>query len=167
MAVKAENEHLRWLQLAGCLSRPPVRVRLLSDFINSNIPHHLFEAASSCRLHHSPTHSPAVHFTSADTSPASISSHLNYLWMILAPHIHLRLCYFLPPSGEADEGHPPLPLPWMARGRHPSRGERHDRHHCFGAATAAAVWEPPHRRTLQVSVPNLTKSHTQLHDTGY
>lgn len=53
--------------------------------------------------------------------------------------------------GEADEGDPALPLPRLAGGRHPGRGQRHDRHHRLGAETAAAVGEPSHRRTLQVA----------------
>lgn len=103
MAVRAENEHLRWAQLAGCPSRPPVRVRLLSDFIKSNIPHHLWEA-SSRRRQHSLTHSPAVHFTPADTSPASMGSHWNYIWMITASHNQGCLRYFLPPLRRSRRG---------------------------------------------------------------
>lgn len=58
-----------------------------------------------------------------------------------------------PLKGEADEGDQALPLPRLAGGRHPGRGERHDRHHRLSAETAAAVWEPSHRRTLQVFEP--------------
>lgn len=53
-------------------------------------------------------------------------------------------------TGEADKDDQALPLPWLAGGRHSSRGKRHDRHHCLSAETTAAVWEPSYRCTLQV-----------------
>lgn len=56
-----------------------------------------------------------------------------------------------PLKGEADEGDQALPLPRLAGGRNPGRGERHDRHNRLSAETAAAVRKPSHRRALQVA----------------
>lgn len=104
----------------------------------SSTTHSLNHSSTRCSLH--------LHRHPTCQYQLIPKSHLNDI------SVHLRLRDFLPlPSGEADEGHPPLPLPWLAGGRHPSWGQRHDRHHRLGAATAAAVGEPPHRRTLQVS----------------
>lgn len=65
--------------------------------------------------------------------------------------ISLSLACGFPFKGEADEGDQALPLPRLARGRYPSRGKRHDRHHRLSAETTAAIREPSHRRTLQVT----------------
>lgn len=69
-----------------------------------------------------------------------------------------------PLKGEADEAGQALPLPRLAGDRHPSRGQRHDRHHRLSAETAAAVREPSHRRTLQVArdTSSVSASHVGI-----
>lgn len=56
------------------------------------------------------------------------------------------------PGGSGPRG-PPVPLPRLARGRHPGGGQRHAGPHRGRAEAAAANGQPPHHGALQVSAP--------------